>query len=63
MVTIFKDKEDVQKCENYKGITFMSHSMKMWKNVIYMRVKSEIFVKFVLLPGRSTMEPIFLLDS
>jgi len=32
VIPIFKGKGNVQECENYKGINFMSHTMKIWEN-------------------------------
>jgi len=29
VVTIFKDREDIQECSNYRGIILMSHSIKI----------------------------------
>jgi len=31
---IYNNKEDIQNCVNYKGITFMSHVIKLWIRVI-----------------------------
>ena len=31
LVSIFKNKGDVQSCTNYRGIKMMSHTMKLWE--------------------------------
>ena len=47
LVPIFKNKGDVQSCTNYRGIKLMSHTMSQ--------------NQFGFMPGRSTMEAIFLI--
>ena len=42
----------------------MSHTMKLWERVIENRIKAETLVannQFRFMPGRSTMEDIYLL--
>jgi hypothetical protein len=39
LVPIFKNKEDVQSCTNYRGIKLMSHTMKLWERVIEHRLR------------------------
>ncbi|VAH62621.1 unnamed protein product [Triticum turgidum subsp. durum] len=63
LVPIFKNKEDVQGCTNYRGIKRMSHTMKLWERVIEHRLRRMTSVtknQFGFMPGRSTMEAIFL---
>jgi hypothetical protein len=63
LVPIFKNKGDVQSCTNYRGIKLMSHTMKLWERVIEHRVRGMTRVtknQFGFMPGRSTMEAIFL---
>ncbi|EMS59319.1 V-type proton ATPase subunit B 2 [Triticum urartu] len=63
LVPIFKNKEDVQGCTNYRGIKLMSHTMKLWERVIEHRLRRMTSVtknQFGFMPGRSTMEAIFL---
>uniref|UniRef100_A0A8I6Z2Z9 Reverse transcriptase domain-containing protein n=1 Tax=Hordeum vulgare subsp. vulgare TaxID=112509 RepID=A0A8I6Z2Z9_HORVV len=63
LVPIFKNKGDVQSCTNYRGIKLMSHTMKLWERVIEHRLRRLTSVKknqFGFMPGRSTMEAIFL---
>jgi hypothetical protein len=64
LVSIFKNKGDVQSCTNYRGIKLMSHTMKLWERVIEHRLRKMTSVtqnQFGFMPGRSTMEAIFLL--
>ena len=63
LVPIFKNKGDVQSCTNYRGIKLMSHTMKLWERVIkhcLRRMPSVTKNQFGFMPGRSTMEAIFL---
>jgi len=36
--------ELLQECGNYRGIQFMSHSMKIWKKIIDKKIRSETLV-------------------
>jgi hypothetical protein len=61
---IFKNKGDVQNCTNYRGIKLMSHTMKLWERIIKYRLRGVTNVtenQFGFMPGRSTMEAIFLI--
>ena len=63
LVPIFKNKGDVQSCTNYRGIKLMSHTMKLWERVIEHRLRrltSMTKNQFGFMPGRSTIEAIFL---
>ena len=44
LVPIYKNKGDIQNCENYRGIKLMSHAMKLWERVIEQRLRKEIDV-------------------
>ena len=49
---------------NYRGIKLMSHTMKLWERVIEHRLRKVTNVtqnQFGFMPGRSTMEVIFLI--
>ena len=64
LVPIFKNKGDVQSCTNYRGIKLMSHTMKLWERIIEHRLRGVTNVtenQFGFMPGRSTMEAIFLI--
>ncbi|KAK9127965.1 hypothetical protein Syun_016762 [Stephania yunnanensis] len=63
LVPIFKNKGDIQSCSNYWGIKLMSHTMKLWERIIDNRLRRETTIsenQFGFMPGRSTMEAIFL---
>ena len=38
MIPIFKNKGDVQSCSNYRGITLISHTMKLWERIVERRL-------------------------
>jgi hypothetical protein len=64
LVSIFKNKGDVQSCTNYRGIKLMSHTMKLCGRIIEHRLRGVTNItenQFGLMPGRSTMEAIFLI--
>jgi hypothetical protein len=64
LVPIYKNKGDIQSCTNYRGIKLMSHTMKLWERVIDHRLRAITRVsmnQFGFMPGRSTMESIFLI--
>jgi hypothetical protein len=66
LVPIFKNKGGVQSCTNYCGIKLMSHTMKLWERVIEHRLRRMTSVtknQFGFMPGRSTMEAIFLVQQ
>lgn len=41
LVPIYKNKGDLQKCEHYKGIKFISYTMKVWKKIIKKRLREK----------------------
>jgi hypothetical protein len=64
LVAILKKKGDIQSCTNYQGIKLMSHTMKIWERVIEHRLRGMTHItmnQFGSMPGRSTMEAIFLI--
>ncbi|XP_046963282.1 uncharacterized protein LOC124532423 [Vanessa cardui] len=64
LVPIFKNKGDVQDCNNYRGIKLISHTMKVWEKVIERRLREESEITenlFGFMPGRGTMDAIFAL--
>ena len=66
LVSIFKHKGDIQECKNYRGIKFMSHTMKIWERVIDKRFREEVTIsdeQFGFMPGRSTTDAIFALKQ
>ncbi|KAL6517101.1 hypothetical protein OROHE_017807 [Orobanche hederae] len=64
LVPLYKNKGDVQDCSNYRGIKLMSHTMKLWERVIEQRIRKCVKItenQFGFMPGRSTMEAIYLI--
>jgi hypothetical protein len=64
LIPIFKNKGDVQSYTNYQGIKLMSHTMKLRERIIEHRLRGVTNVtknQFGFMPGRSTMEVIFLI--
>jgi hypothetical protein len=54
----------VQSCTNYRMIKLMSHTIKLWKRMIEHRLRGVTNVtknQFGFMPGKSTMEVIFLI--
>src|SRR5918994_467772 len=61
--TNLQEQGGCQSCTNYRGIKLMSHTMKLWERVIEHRLRRMTSVtknQFGFMPGRSTMEAIFL---
>ena len=64
LVFIYKEKGDVQECQNYRGIKLLSHTMKIWERKVDKRVRGEVEVaekQFGFMPGRGTTNAIFIL--
>ena len=64
LVRIYKEKGDVQECQNYRGIKLLSHTMKIWERILDKRVRGEVEVaeeQFGFMPGRGTTNAIFIL--
>ena len=64
LVPIFKEKGDIQDCNNYRGIKLMSHTMKIWERIIERRLREETQIgeeQFGFMPGRRTTDAIFAL--
>jgi hypothetical protein len=62
--TNLQEQGDVQSYANYQGIKLMSHTMKLWEMIIEHRLRGVINItetQFGFMPGRSTMEMIFLI--
>ena len=60
LVPIYKEKGDVQECQNYRRIKLLSHTMKIWDRIVRgeMEVAEE---QFRFMPGRGTTNAIFIL--
>ncbi|XP_064101748.1 uncharacterized protein LOC135212235 [Macrobrachium nipponense] len=64
MVPIYKGKGDVQDCGNYRGITLISHTMKIYERIMEGRLRIENTIceeQFGFMPGKSTVDAIFAL--
>ena len=64
LVPLYKNKGDIQSCNNYRGIKLLSHTMKAWERVIEKRLRECISIsenQFGFMPGRSTVEAIHLI--
>ena len=44
LIPIFKEKGDVQSCENYRGIKLMSHTLKIFERILDGRLRQEVFI-------------------
>ena len=63
LVSIYKNKGDIQSCTNYWGIKLMNHTMKLWERVIEHRLRAITWVsmnQFGFMPGRSNHGSHFL---
>ncbi|XP_019238846.1 PREDICTED: uncharacterized protein LOC109218899 [Nicotiana attenuata] len=63
MIVLYKNKGDIQNCNNYRGIKLLSHTMKVWERVIEGRMRRSVSIsdnQFGFMPGRSTTEAIHL---
>ncbi|KAG5576478.1 hypothetical protein H5410_056612 [Solanum commersonii] len=62
MVPLYKNKGDIQNCNNYRGIKLLSHTMKIWKRMVEMRVRRGCTSRESALihAGRSTTKPFIL---
>ncbi|KAK3548323.1 hypothetical protein QTP70_010196 [Hemibagrus guttatus] len=64
LVPIFKNKGDVQSCNNYRGIKLMSHTMKVWERVVEARLRKVVEIceqQYGFMPRKSTTDAIFAL--
>ena len=64
LIPLYKNKDDVQVCRNYRGIKLLSHTMKLGERVIERRIRQETVIRenqVGFMPGRSTTEAIHIL--
>jgi len=64
VIPLYKNKGDIQDCNNFRGIKLLSHTMKLWERVIKRRLRKNVSIsenQFSFMPGRSTTEAIYLL--
>ncbi|XP_060202733.1 uncharacterized protein LOC132631151 [Lycium barbarum] len=41
MIPLYKNKGDIQNCNNYRGIKLLSHTMKVWERVVEARMRKD----------------------
>ena len=64
LVPTFKEKGDIQECNNYRGIKLLTHTFNIWERVLDRRVRECTDIhdsQFGFMPGRSTTDAIFIL--
>ena len=57
---------DIQECKNYRGITLLTHTFKIWERVLDRQVRECTDIhgsQFGFMPGRSTTDAIFILKQ
>ena len=62
---LYKGKGDVRERGNDRGVK-LSYSMKLWERVVDSRIRNEVTIaeqQFGFMPGRSTTDAIFCLDT
>ena len=42
IIPIFKEKGDLQSCENYRWIKLMSHTLKLFERIMDKRLRNEV---------------------
>ena len=66
LIPIYKNKGDVQSCysSHYRGITLISHAMKLWERIVERRLRSDLTFsdqQYGFMPGKSTTDALFAL--
>ena len=62
LIPIFKEKGDVQACENYRGIKLMSHTLKLFERIMDGRIRQEVNIgkqQLGFMKGVGTTDGIF----
>ncbi|XP_060177831.1 uncharacterized protein LOC132607768 [Lycium barbarum] len=44
MIPLYKNKGDIQNCNNYRGIKLLSHTMKVWERVVETRMRKLVSI-------------------
>lgn len=44
MVPLYKNKANIQNCNNYRGIKLLSHTIKVWEKVVKIRVRRGVSI-------------------
>jgi len=42
IILLYKNKDNIQDCNNYRGIKLLSHMMKLWQRVIEWRFRESV---------------------
>ena len=64
LIPIFKEKGDIQCCENYRGIKLMSHTLKLFERIMDGRLRQQVFIsrqQLGFMRGIGTVDGIFTL--
>ena len=64
LIPIYKNKGDGQCCESYRGITLMSHTVKIWETIIEARLRKRVEIsklQYGFMPGKGTTDAMFAL--
>ena len=64
LISIFKNKGDVQSCSNYRGIKLINHTMKLWERIVENRLRSGLKFsnqQYGFMPGKNTTDALFAL--
>lgn len=44
LIPLYKNKNDIQRCNNYRCIKLLSHTKKIWEMVIKKRTRRDVFI-------------------
>ena len=61
---IYKQKGDTLECNNFRGITLLSHTLKLWERVVESRLRKMVTIserQYGFQPGKLTIQPLFCL--
>ena len=61
---IYKQKGDTLECNNFRGITLLSHTLKLWERVVESRLRKMVNIserQYEFQPGKLTFQPLFCL--
>lgn len=58
VILLYKNKGDIQKCNNYRVIKLLSHIMKVWERLVEVRVKRSVFIYDLREPVRIHVETL-----
>ena len=64
LIPVFKGKGDVRSCGNYRSIKLLEHGMKVTERIFERRLRKVVELdemEMGFMPGRGTMDAIFIL--